>query len=575
VKKLIYKPIWVTPVLTMALLCAGVSAQRQYPTTSAKGWDAFANDFINSYFAAHPDVAVFAGRHEFDGKLPDWSRAGIEREVVRLRGERARALTFDPRTLSDGQRFERDYVIAVIDGNIFWLASAEWPFKNPKFYGDSLDPNIYVARPYAPLAARLRAYTSYAKSVPAAVEQVRNNLRLPLPRTYIDIGRITFGGLASYYEKDVPAVFASVSDQQLQKDFRAANESAIRAMKEIDAWLESQRANATDGFALGAERFREMLRMTERVDVSLETLERAGRQDLDRNLAALREACATYAPGKSIQECVDMAMSHKPEGGTIDGAGRQLHDVKAFILEKELVTIPGAEQAQVAESPPYQRWNRAYIDIPGPYEKGLPSIYYVAPPDPAWSEAQRQAYIPGEASLLFTSVHEVWPGHFLQFLHANRANSKFAQVFVGYAFAEGWAHYTEEMMWEAGLGMGDPETHIGQLLEALLRDVRFLSAIGLHTGRMTVAESERMFRESAYTDPGTARQQSARGTFDPGYLNYTLGKLMIRKLREDWVASHGGRKAWRAFHDQFLSFGGPPIPFVRAAMLGSNTGTPF
>lgn len=228
------------------------------------------------------------------------------------------------------------------------------------------------------------------------------------------------------------------------------------------------------------------------------------------------------------------------------------------------------------ESPPYRRWNFAYIDIPGPYEKGLPSTYYVAPPDPSWSKAERDAYIPSNADLLFTSVHEVWPGHFLERLHSKRSPSKFGQVFsASTAFTEGWAHYTEEMMWEAGLGNGDPETHMGQLLNALMRNVRYLSAIGLHTKDMTLEESQRMFRELAYQDIATARQQAARGTFDPAYLSYTLGKLMIRKLREEWTASRGGRKAWREFHDKFLSYGRPPIPLVRTAMLGPTAGSPF
>jgi uncharacterized protein (DUF885 family) len=239
------------------------------------------------------------------------------------------------------------------------------------------------------------------------------------------------------------------------------------------------------------------------------------------------------------------------------------------------MSIPGTEEAQVAEAPVYQRWDFAYINIPGPYEKGLPSVYYIAPPDPKWPPAEQKSYLPGKAALLFTSAHEVWPGHFLQFLHANRVPSRFAQVFVGYAYSEGWAHYTEEMMWDAGLSAHDPETHVGQLAEALLRDVRFLSAIGMHTGHMTAAQSEKMFRESAFADPGNAKQQAARGTFDPAYLNYTMGKLMIRKLREDWTATHGGRSAWHDFHDQFLSFGGPPIPLVRTAMLGASAGSPL
>jgi uncharacterized protein (DUF885 family) len=182
----------------------------------------------------------------------------------------------------------------------------------------------------------------------------------------------------------------------------------------------------------------------------------------------------------------------------------------------------------------------------------------------------QDGYIPGEKDLLFTSVHEVWPGHFLNFLHSNRSRFTFGKVFVGYAFAEGWAHYTEELMWEAGLGQGDAETHIGQLSNALLRDCRLLSAIGLHTRGMTQEESRRLFVEQCYQDEGNARQQAARGTYDPAYLNYTMGKLMIRRLRDDWTASRGGRPAWKAFHDQFLSYGGPPIPLVREQMMGTR-----
>ncbi len=269
--------------------------------------------------------------------------------------------------------------------------------------------------------------------------------------------------------------------------------------------------------------------------------------------------------------------SHKPQGGAVPGARAQLADLRAFIAEKKIVTIPSDEQALVAEAPPYMRGNFAYINIPGPYDKGVAYTYNISPPDPSWTPKERADYIPGEARLLFTTVHEVWPGHFLQFLHANRNPSKIAALWVGYAYAEGWAHYCEEMMWEEGLGNGDPEKHIGQLAAALLRDVRFLSAIGLHTQGMTPAQSEKLFRESAFADAGNARQQAARGTYDPAYLNYTLGKLMIRKLRTDWVARQAGADAagdpkqhWQAFHDKFLSYGGPPIPLVRKAMLGEG-----
>jgi len=387
----------------------------------------------------------------------------------------------------------------------------------------------------------------------------------------VQIGRRSIGGLAKFYAEDVPGIFASVTDEESQQAFKAANDAAIRAVREFDAWLAQQEAIATDDFALGPEKFSQMLRMTEGVDIPLGRLEEIGRRDLERNLQALEIACEKFAPGKSVAECMALVDAQKVAGNDpVAAAANQLDGLREFVLKNNIVTIPGTESAKVAKAPSYRAWNFAYINIPGAYEKGLPSVYYVSPPDPTWTPQMQQAYIPSEASLLFTSVHEIYPGHFLQYLHAHRSPSKIGQLFVGYAFSEGWAHYTEEMMREAGLRSDDPRYKIGQLQEALLRNVRFLSAIGLHTHGMTIEESKKMFREKAFQDEGNATQQALRGTFDPGYLNYTLGKLMIRKLREDWTASRGGRAAWKEFHDEFLRYGGPPIPLIRRAMLGAD-----
>ena len=540
----------------------------QGSTAGAGRWDTLVSSLLDAYFAARPDVAVAVGRHEHDGKLPDWSPRGLAAYHTLLSDWRARAVAFDTTQLDASRKLERAYVIARMDRDLWWLDSADGPRRNPHYYGDALDPDPYLSRPYAPLPQRMRAYIGYARSIVTAAAQIRGNLRPPFARTLIDRGHGLFGGFASFYLSDVPKVFAAVKDPALQRELKQANDSAAAAMKALDAWIVAQRPTQTESFALGAAKFSEMLNAIERVDTPLDELERIGRDDLRRNQAALREACSAFAPGLSIQDCVKKEEAHKPKESSVVAARRQLTGLRRFIVEKGVVSIPGTEQALVGESPEYARYNFAYIMIPGPYEKNMPSTYYVAPPDPSWTPQQRADYIPGEANLLFTSVHEVWPGHFLQFLHANRSRSTFGRVFVGYAFAEGWAHYAEEMMWEQGLGNGDPETHVGQLSNALLRNVRYLSAIGMHARGMSVAESERMFREEGYQGEATARQQAARGTFDPEYLDYTMGKLMIRKLRDDWTASRGGRAAWKQFHDAFLGYGGPPIPLVRAAMMG-------
>jgi len=555
--------------LVMVVLFTGqpLAAKSKLPA-----WDVFAGLFIESYLSTHPPFAANAGRHEFDGKLPDWSPVALSKQKKWLESERQSAVQYRNSALKESERFEQQYLLAIIDENLFWLQSAQAPYKNPLFYSQALDPNLYVSRPYAPIEQRLRAFIEYARNIPKATEQIRANLRPPFPRTYIDLGKTVFGGLAKFYQNDAKAAFATVNDPQLQKQFDAVVPIAAKSMQELAEWLERQRANATDDFALGAARFQEMLKATEGVNLPLDALEKAGRDDLQRNLAALKEECKHYAPDASVQSCVEKVEAQKPPEGAVAEARRQLTTLRSFVAGKGFVSIPSQEEATVAESPPFNRWNLAYIDIPGPFEHGLPSIYYVAPPDPAWTPKEQAAYVPGKTNLLFISVHEVWPGHFLQHLHAHQAGSKFGQLFSSYAFSEGWAHYSEELMWESGLNAGDAETHIGQILNALIRNVRFLSSIGLHTQGMTVETSEKMFRELAFRDEGNARQQAARGTFDPAYLNYTLGKLMIRKLRDEWTATRGGRAAWKSFHDTFLSYGAPPIPLVRKAMLVGDSG---
>jgi len=538
----------------------------------AESWNQFVTRQIEETIAAHPQWAVTQGRHEYDGQLPDWSRAGIEKEIARLHQARNEALAFVDDRLTSEQLYQREYLVARVDHDLFWMEKADLPFRSPQYYlgwmSDSLDPSAYIALDYAPLEERMRAFTKYLENVPQALSQIRENLAMPMPRTLLQLGIDAFGGYADYFHDEVPAVWAQVDDEKLRRAFAGANARAYAAMRDMADWLTSNLPTATEDFALGPDLFRQMLWDTERVDISLEELEAIGRADMARNLHNLNDACAEFAPGESIQDCFATMSGRKPEDGSVQTARDQLEEIRKFIVQQDLVSIPGDELARVDEAPPYARSNFAYINIPGAWEKNQPSTYYISPPNPAWPEDVQADYIAGEADLLFTSVHEVWPGHFLNFLHANRASFFYGRVFVGYAFAEGWAHYTEEMMIEAGLRNADPETRIGQISNALLRDARFLSTIGLHTKGWSVEDSKRFFMKEGFQSEGTAIQQAARGTYDAAYLNYTMGKLMIKRLRDDWTATRGGRKAWREFHDTFLGYGGPPIPLARQQMMG-------
>ena len=536
-------------------------------------WDTFMAAFLEAYFDRNPTFAIDQGKHEYDGQLPDWSEAGLQAQIDLREDMIARAEAIDPASLSEADAFERQYLINTLKGELFWIEEADQPHLNPDYYLGPLSPSVYVARPYADAETRMRAFIDYARNVPAATEHVKANLQVPMPQTFVKLGTAGFNGFADFYENGAREAFSEVEDEALQAEYDEVVAEAAAAMRSVADYIESEPGTET-GYELGAEKFSNMVRLTEGVDIPLSELKAVGEADLAANQQALAEACAEFAPGMSMADCMGKMAANKPEEGPVQEARDQLPGLKDFLIEKDLVSIPGTEEALVKESPPYRRQNSAYISIPGPYEEGLPSVYYISPPDPAWDEATKAAYIPGKLDLLGTTIHEVWPGHFLNFLHAKRSDSVFGQMFVGYAFAEGWAHYTEEMMVDAGLHDGDAETKIGQLSNALLRNCRYLSAIGLHTGEMSVDESFEFFQKECHIDKGNATQQAARGTYDPAYLNYTMGKLMIRKLRKDWVAANypdaEGTEGWKEFHDEFLSYGGPHIPQVRQAMMGEE-----
>lgn len=529
-------------------------------------WAAFADNFTEGYFEQIPFTAVLAGRHEYDGQLPDWSPEGVAEQIAFFEKALGEAEAMDD--LTPAEQLQRDQLVLVAKDMLFKLTE-EGALSNPDFYSWALDPSVYIARPYASAEERMKALITFADSTAVAAGQIKDNLSLPLPKTFVKYADAGYNGYADFYRGDARAAFAEVDDPELQQQLVDATERAAAAMQDLADHAKSQ-PGTDGGFELGADRYLKMNLTGEGINISLDELKRIGTEDLRRNQAALNAACEDFAPGATMADCMLKMQADKPKDGPVVEARNQLPMLREFMVDQNLVTIPGTESALVEEAPPYNAQNAAYIDIPGPFEDGMPSVYYIAPPDPTWDEETQQASIPSRADLLFISVHEIWPGHFLQFLHSNRSDNLLSRVFVTYGLAEGWAHYTEEMMLDAGLGDGDPVITIGQLSNALLRNCRYLSSIGLHTGGMSVSESVEFFKNQCYQDEGTALRQAARGTYDPRYLNYTLNKLMIQKLREDWTATRGGREAWKDFHDTFLSYGGLPVPYIRQAMMGED-----
>ncbi|MFT5132134.1 MAG: hypothetical protein ACI9SC_000598 [Gammaproteobacteria bacterium] len=520
-------------------------------------------EFTSGFYEIHPDTAVNNGLHDYDGRIPDYSAEGIRKTIAWYKEMKAKVKELDDTTLSDKDWLHKQQMEVVVDTALFNLEELK-VMENNAWYGYyALDPDVYLSRAYAPLEVRMAAFIKHVNAMMVAVPSVKNNLK-PMPSTYAHVLKDFASGLGEFITTTPKEVFADVENPALQGLMAVSTTMTANLFSELADWIDTQPRD--ENFALGNERYAHMLWSLERIDTPIEELKLLAEQDLERNLKAMDKACAEFSPGTSITDCIAKSVANKFSDGPLEGARRQLIMLKQVLLNKGIVSIPTDDVALVAESPPHQRSNSAYMTMPGPYEKGMPAIYYIAPPDPDWSREEQLSYIPGKMDLLGTSTHEVWPGHFLEGLHSNLSGNPVTELSYSYAFTEGWAHYAEELMADEGLDY-DPEMKIGQLLNALLRNVRFVSSLGLHTGSMSVEESEKLFLQKAFNDAGNARQQAARGTFDPGYLFYTVGKLMIKKLRVDWMDKHP-EKSLKQFHDTFLSFGSAPVPLIRKMMLG-------
>lgn len=568
-------------VALLALACAGRS-----PTAGPHDADALprtftsvAADVLDHQLRAQPQRGVELGLHAYDGQLPDVSAAGLERTRRQVAADLAALGAVDRTQLDPRARVEHAALVGAVLASRFDLEVRRAPWRDPMAYLAPLDLTPYISREYAPLEERAAAVAAIAEGSAAYLEHAETRLDRALPRAFLDTAVLQTRGSVQFVRVDVPAALAGVGDPALRRRLDAALASMVAALDGYARHLEDRRAQATQDFALGPEAFTQMLRETQGIDVPLPRLAALVQADLDRNLVALTAAAAQIDPAASVADVI-VGLGHVPAAEVLAVATLQSRRTRDFVVTRDLVSIPtkrpgSGDVVRVVDTPPFLRWNAAFLNPSGPFEDGdLPSFYYISPPDPSWPAAKQREFVPSAAELLFITIHEVWPGHFVHGQHLRTNPSRALQATWNYTTAEGWAHYVEQMMWDAGID-DDPRVHVGQLLNALLRDVRALSAIGLHTQGWDVERSRYLFRTAAFQDEANAAQQAVRGTFDPMYLAYTVGKLVILQLRADVEARQRARGepfTLRAFHDELLSYGAAPLGAIRQAMLDEPDG---
>lgn len=534
--------------------------------------------YIKAMFDFMPNHGSAAGLHEYDSRQPDLSGEAIRARIRQVHACARELAAINPADLSEDDAFDHRLLRSALESEIYAWESEQDYLRNPLWYSRALDLTPFLARNYAPLEERVRAVIGYLQSAPRALRAARENLQLNVPRPFLTISLEVYEGMLAFYDKDLTATAAQLTSKSLKAELETARHSARAAIVGfLQDLKERYLPDASDDYAIGEAKFSDMLRAGELVDMPLKEVLAVGERDLERNLASAREVARQIDPKRTPAELVEvLKRDHSSAEELIPDTRALLEEIRQFLIDRDIITVPSEVRALVEPTPEFLRWAFAMMETPGPFEKvATEAYYYVTPPDPDWPPEKQEEWLTSFNRYLLKgiSVHEAYPGHYVHFLHINlRTRGKLRQLAHSYAFVEGWAHYAEEMMMEVGFGDHDPRLRLAQLEEALLRNCRYVCAIKLHTQGMSVDEATKFFMDKAFMEETPARKEALRGTFDPGYLNYTLGKLMILKLREDLKRREGSNFNLRKFHDDLLSYGAPPVPLVRASMLGNGNG---
>jgi uncharacterized protein (DUF885 family) len=549
-------------------------------------YEAVAEEYVKTYLAAHPLRGTALGFHEYDGKISDYSRLALDAELSRLRRFDDRLAKFDPAKLSPRQSIDLRILQAAVKRELFEMQDMSAFERNPMVYARAGDVNVYIKRNFAPLEDRVRSLIAVESQIPNILIAARTNLDEKLPKPFIELAIQIARGSADFLKKDLVAAVSGLKDEQLRVAFQTANRKAANALSDYATWLEREKLpKATLDFALGEEKFARFLAQTELVDLRPQKILEIGMTQLKAEQDAFAEAAKKIDPNKPAIEVFKQIQSEHPASDKlVPDIAKDLDKLRNYVVSRRLVGIPSEIRAKVKETPQYLRATSfASMDTPGPFEKrATEAYYYITPTEEDWPEQEKQEWL--TAFNYYTSdvvsIHEVYPGHYVQFLHLNASPaSKVEKIFGSYAFIEGWAHYCEKMMVDEGFGGPSNSSpseddlkraakyRMAQADEALLRLCRLCVSIKVHTQNMSIDEATKFFQDNCYYEQKPARQEAMRATFDPGYLNYTLGKLQILKLRDDYKAQQGDEFSLQKFHNELLSHGMPPIRLLREIML--------
>ena len=546
---------------------------------SSEPFTHFVDDYLAYLHEVHPTSATLDGVHTHDDLLEDLSRQGIEQDTRALSGFSRRLQDINGGDLTPVERAEQPMVAANVQARMFELEHTRTWERNPQLYADTICSGIagQVVFSHAPLPERARRVLSKLRQTARIVQAARDNITDP-PGIFVKVGLETFRGALKFIHDDLPKAFSGLDDMHLLGDLADASTEATRAIGSYIQYLEEELApKARGSFRLGREMFEKKLRLEEGIAMDADKLLAIALREMKTTQEEFRTLAGRLDGGDPIAAWKKAKDNHPAPGQLAQAAQDQLQELMTFIDRHAILTRPEGEPVVVAPTPDFYRWSFASMWVPGPFEqKPTNAYYYLTDADPSWPAEKQQEHLRdfNYPTLWSISIHEVFPGHFLHFQHLRKVESKVrkSMMFAPASFVEGWAHYCEQMMVESGFRRQDQTLRLGQLAEQLIRLARFVVSIRLHVEDWSVEQGMRFFRDETFLEEGTARREAERGTFDPTYLVYSVGKLMLLKLRRDYKEQQGAKYTQRLFHDQLLANGTATFGVQRQLMLGDSTG---
>jgi uncharacterized protein (DUF885 family) len=564
----------------VALLTVGIPISRAGGSSDAQ-YEAIAKAYFYNGFAESPATATSAGVHTYDGKLDDISATAVADQVAQDHATLAKLQSIDPSTLSPDVALDREMLMNRIKDDLLLTETLQQWKHNPDVYTSTASGAVYglIERDFAPLPTRMRAAIAREQQIHRLFEQARANL------TTVDVATKEIAyedatGSIDFFARDVPRAFATVSDSSLQSQLRDSTKAALAALTSYAAFIRAIVPSGT--FAIGSDAYEKRLQYEDWLDMPIDQYLQVGENALAATRAQFIATAKEIDPTKTPEQVyASLATDHPPAGQLISTATDDLTKLRAFLVSHHIITLPAEANIKVVETPPFQRaFVTAQMDPPGALETHATRAYYnVTPVDPSWPQARQAGYLAqfNNYQRPIISAHEVYPGHFVNFTIDRQLDLSLTRKLLwNVAFGEGWAHYGEQMVVDEGWGNGDPRVRLAQLEEALLRECRYVVGVNLHTKGWSLKQAEDLFTTQCFQTPAVALEETMRGTQDPMYGYYTLGKLMILKLRSDYEKKLGSAYTLEKFHDALLAHGDPPLPLLRPILLGgSDDGKPL